>query len=1128
VVDIAHWPEQTYDIDSVIQLPPQRGIWWAPYQFTLSGEATFKGRFHLFKGGRVLSGDFRSEDAGLDWYRFPKLEGSVIWTANRFDVTRARSQFYGGETQFTYMMAPLGKPTPANARFDATYTDVDLAVFSDALEMAGLRLAGRASGHNLLEWRLGHFDEHRGFGEISAVPPDGVTLQGRTLSATPPAPSFAHVYGDPFPPLRRVPLGGSLHYQFGPEWVDVSPSRISTPTTFVEFQGRTAYGDRSVMPFHVTSGEWQESDRLLAGIITAFGSPTRAVEMGGAGTFDGVLLNAFRAPRIEGVFEATRMRAWDVDWGSGQSRIVVENSYVDVTDGVARKGKGAIRASGRFALGYPRKDRGEEINAVIRVENWELADLRHAFVLDEYPLTGDLSGEFHLYGDYLGPHGFGGLKIASGVAYGETLASTSASLRFVGPGVWLDAIDIRKGSTGTIRGTAHVEWAGSYSYIVDGSQIPIESVDAMAFPQAPLTGRLEFSSTGGGAFLYPRNDVDYRIRDLYVKDEGIGDVKGRLELRGDDMNFAFEAASSRLGASGTGKVTLLGNYPGDITLRMTDTSLDPYARVFAPGLSPFATVVASGTMRISGSLASLDNVVARVQVDKLGVQLFDYQLRNDGIIDAGLELGVLRIGRFRLSGQDTSLGIAGNVDVVQGGVGLRAYGAANLGILHLFSKDIRGSGRAEVEADISGTLDKPQVGGSAAITGGRLRHLWLPHAIDNIKGTIIFAGNSIRFDDPSVPADKRLSATIGKGDVHVGGRIGLTGLSPSQFDLTASGEGMELRYQDFRSVVDAELGLRGTIDDPVLSGSVLVRSGTMRGTMDLGAGLGEPAGAAGGGTSMAPVASAVSFPLRFDVRLTTPSTLEIDNKLSVFGGTALARLTASADLRLRGTYDKPVLEGRAEVARGEVWYEGRRYIVLRGTVDFPNPTKIEPYLDVEAETRVRAPGQTYQVTLGATGTMKTFEYRLSSDPPLSEVEILSLLLGDVRSTQDAELRALKTPDTVEQNLLFSRSARLLASPISTNVQKAVEQTFGLDSVQITPFVVDPNQQSGRFSPGARMTIGKRISDRIYLTYSRSLTSAARDQVILLEYDQNDRLSWVVTQNEDQTYALDVRVRYVFR
>jgi autotransporter translocation and assembly factor TamB len=211
-----------------------------------------------------------------------------------------------------------------------------------------------------------------------------------------------------------------------------------------------------------------------------------------------------------------------------------------------------------------------------------------------------------------------------------------------------------------------------------------------------------------------------------------------------------------------------------------------------------------------------------------------------------------------------------------------------------------------------------------------------------------------------------------------------------------------------------------------------------------------------------------------------------------------------------------------------VWFEGRRYIVSRGTVDFLNPTKIEPFFDVEAETRVRAPGQTYRVTLQATGTTKSFEHALSSDPPLPEVDILSLLLGDVRSTQDAELRALKAPDSVEQNLLFSRSARLLASPISTNVQKAVEQTFGLDSVQITPFVVDPNQQSARFSPGARLTIGKRISDRIYLTYSRSLTSATRDQVILLEYDQSDRLSWIVTQNEDRTYALDVRVRHVFR
>jgi hypothetical protein len=50
---------------------------------------------------------------------------------------------------------------------------------------------------------------------------------------------------------------------------------------------------------------------------------------------------------------------------------------------------------------------------------------------------------------------------------------------------------------------------------------------------------------------------------------------------------------------------------------------------------------------------------------------------------------------------------------------------------------------------------------------------------------------------------------------------------------------------------------------------------------------------------------------------------------------------------------------------------------------------------------------------------------------------------------------------------------------------------------------------------------------VYLTYSRSLTSTTRDQIILLEFDQSDRLSWILSRNEDRTYALDVRVRHVF-
>jgi hypothetical protein len=49
---------------------------------------------------------------------------------------------------------------------------------------------------------------------------------------------------------------------------------------------------------------------------------------------------------------------------------------------------------------------------------------------------------------------------------------------------------------------------------------------------------------------------------------------------------------------------------------------------------------------------------------------------------------------------------------------------------------------------------------------------------------------------------------------------------------------------------------------------------------------------------------------------------------------------------------------------------------------------------------------------------------------------------------------------------------------------------------------------------------------VFLTYSRALNARAYE-LILLEYDQNDRLSWVVSRNEDRTFALDFRIRYVF-
>src|SRR6185436_7951779 len=122
---------------------------------------------------------------------------------------------------------------------------------------------------------------------------------------------------------------------------------------------------------------------------------------------------------------------------------------------------------------------------------------------------------------------------------------------------------------------------------------------------------------------------------------------------------------------------------------------------------------------------------------------------------------------------------------------------------------------------------------------------------------------------------------------------------------------------------------------------------------------------------------------------------------------------------------------------------------------------------------------------------------------------------------------LQAPGQRQTDLLSASAAETIAKPI-TDAGKLVQRTIGVDTFQLTPFLTDVNSSQSRLNPTARLTIGKRISDRVYLTFSRSLASAINDQIILLEYDASERVSWMLSRNEDsQTYALEFRVRRTF-
>ena len=1067
-VDTANLPEMAFDLESDIDLTRMREIFFADDNFTTSGQSHFIGTFHKFDDGYDLRGSITSPVFGIEssagQLRFPKLDGQLVWQPDRFDMWDVTSTFSGGRAWAE--LSTLGTKDPWQGIFDVRYEDVEVAQLAQLFELTGIDPVSRASGHNRLEWPIEGSGGSRHTGEITLEPPEGVRLASAEVSSDAVMAVAARAERPPDLTTREFSFGGGVGYTIEDGWIELMSGHIGTPSTHVTFDGRTRSGADSRIPFRVASTNWQESARLMSAVMTAAGSPTNSFAVDGAGTFTGVMIGDLAAPRVEATFVGLDLRAWNVAWGDGTGQIVVENSYLNLTSGVFRRDEAELQVDGSFSLGGARDDGGEEMNAVFSMTSFPSAAIRGAFGLEEgYTIEGPTTGEVHLYGAYRRLFGIGRVTLDHPVAYGEPFDSATAGLRFEGNGVRLNGFEMLKGE-GTVTGAAFIEWDNTYSFNWDARNIGVETVAVIPEPPEPLSGTLEFNASGVGSFDDPRYEIRGTIVDLFIGDEEVGQVTGRLDVRERSLTLDLEGISSTLAVSVSGSIGLPPENDINVFGRVAKMSLDPYVRMFGPELLPYTTAVVDGSMRVFGE-RSWEGVRAEATIEQVDLSLFDYDVHNDGPIRLTLDRRVVGIDQWRLVGEDTVLEMSGSVDLATDELALEVAGDANLGILQGFLQDLRGSGDAAVRAEVTGSVRQPVLTGQATVSDGRIRHISLPHGLEAINGRILFEQGGIRFED--VPA------MMGGGPVTIGGRVGLNGFEPGELAITLTGQEMQLRYPEgFRSIIDADLVLRGDASAPVLAGTVNVLDAVMLDGLEFSSGLFDVGEADEPETVSAP--EEPGLPLTFDILFVAPSSLRMTNNTT--------RIVSSAELTLRGTPDRPLLFGTAEIDRGEAFIEGNRYRLNYGTIGFANPTTIEPFIDVELETDVRVPGQTYRVTVHVTGTIDRLVPGLSSDPPLPEVDILSLLLGDIRDPQGADLRAARDPELVQQQRLQAGAARLLTSSLSSGVGRVVQESFGVDTFQITPSLGDPSaQQSAPAQPhctGAhrQADLGSRASDAV--------------------------------------------------
>jgi hypothetical protein len=395
-----------------------------------------------------------------------------------------------------------------------------------------------------------------------------------------------------------------------------------------------------------------------------------------------------------------------------------------------------------------------------------------------------------------------------------------------------------------------------------------------------------------------------------------------------------------------------------------------------------------------------------------------------------------------------------------------------------------------------------------------LRIAGLTQTLNEIHGPITFDTTGINVSG--------MRARFGESDVAFGGNITLDGMKLREYNLTARGQQMAVRYPPgLRSIVDANLYFRGPVDAPTLGGDVVVTQAEYRPVLPSNTGLiGLAAGGlgGGGGADTGAPGGESTVPVRLAIDIRAPRTRFINNESATVNG--------RANLQVVGTLDRPQLTGRVDIESGEVRLGATRLLVQPGTIDFVNNT---PVFDVEAITRPRVAGQTYDIDVRLRGTLDKLTPTFSSDPYLPNMQIVAMVLGSVPSDEalrSAQLQSSTSQQDLQRSALTQAGVLVLTSPISATIGTAVKKTLpGLvDWVGVTPLLTNVTDQR-QLNPGVRITLGKRISDKMFITYSRALNS--QYEIILVEFEQSDRLSWVLSRNEDRSFALDFRVRHVF-
>src|SRR4029450_993430 len=352
----------------------------------------------------------------------------------------------------------------------------------------------------------------------------------------------------------------------------------------------------------------------------------------------------------------------------------------------------------------------------------------------------------------------------------------------------------------------------------------------------------------------------------------------------------------------------------------------------------------------------------------------------------------------------------------------------------------------------------------------------------------------LRFTANQVQIDT-MEGTLGGGRVTASGGALLEGFSIARFVVNIQGNNVTVPVpENFRSTVDAQIEIRGSQREQLISGPGNVRRAEYTQNIELA----DIVNVRRGETTEESKLDLTSAVLN-DLRVEGRNALVVRNNL--------ADLVGSVSLRFDGPVSDPIISGRITATSGTLNFRNDRYEITRALLDLPAARNADPILNIQAESQIRG----YRVIVSLTGPLSQPQAAVRSEPALPQDDVVALITTGQLATGDTSTSVLS------QSGLGTATSLLTDALINAPAQRATSKLFGLTRFEINPIIGGTTGST----PAARLNLGRGISKEVTVTYSTNVTSDP-NQILALEYRVSDRLSFVAQYEQGSTKRLSSR------